>query len=221
MDQSTNTGPATHFHRNGQDGGILPPYSGEETACSKCSNSEAYTRYRPVQTLMLVAEWNGQPERRGPLPERLERECKNCDFKWDEDLCPPGCGMTVEALAHAIDNATPYPVELAPEVCTYVARYLLDCLHVSARTDHALWQYDAGRPPEPKEPTPAEPHAATDSAPVTLQELADALCEAPQAPPAYALDLSPECARHMAEEIWKTYELTRRHSLTVDGEGAT
>lgn len=167
MDQPTNTdtGPATHFHRNGADGGILPPHSGEETACSKCSNSGAYTRYRPAQALMLVTEWNGQLERRGPLTERLERECKNCDFKWDEALCPPGCGMTVEALAHAVDNATPYPVELHPEVCTYIARYLLDCLHVSARPDHPLWQFDAGRPdtgPAPQPETPPADRATTD-----------------------------------------------------------
>jgi len=201
---------------------ILAPFSGEETPCPKCSNPEAYTKYhRAIGPHMVLRDDNAGTLQRGPLPERLKRECKRCDYSWDEALCPPDCGMTVEALAHAIDNATPYPVELAPEVCTYVARYLLDCLHISARTDHALWQYDAGRPPEPKEPTPAEPHPATDSAPVTLQELADALCEAPQAPPAYALDLSPECARHMAEEIWKTYDLTRRHSLTVNGEGVT
>lgn len=167
MDQTTtDSGPATHFHRNGADGGVLPPYTGEETTCSKCSNSEAYTRYRPVQTLMLVVEWNGQLERRGPLPERLERECKNCDFKWDEDLCPPGCGMTVEALAHALAQATPFPMETPTEALTYTARQLLNMVTVTARPDHPVWQYDAGRPA----PAAATPVGICEAAHETREE---------------------------------------------------
>lgn len=127
-------------------GGILPPYSGEETACPKCSHGEAHTVYRSPLSGRLLRDWNDGAVQRGPLPERLERECRNCGFTWDESLCPPGCGMTVEALAHAVDNATPYPIDLAPEVCTFMARYLLECLHITARPEHPLWQYDDGRP---------------------------------------------------------------------------
>lgn len=203
----------------------LPPYSGEETPCPKCSNTRARTTWRPAvgrRTLSDLAHG-------GPLPERLERECERCDFQWDEALCPPGCGMTVEALAHAIDNSTPYPVELHTEVCTYMARYLLECLHVGARPDHPLWQYDEGRPPEQVEPTPAESCPPTAPAPeppadepVTLKELAGVLYAAPQAPPTWALDLSPECALHMAEQILKSFTVTRRTpAQTADAEGET
>lgn len=128
------------------DGTVLPPYSGEETACPKCSHSEARTVYRMALSGRQLRDWNDGAVQRGPLPERLERECMNCGFTWDESLCPPGCGMTVEALAHAIDNSTPYPVDLQPEVATYMARYLLECLRVAARPDHPLWQYDDGSP---------------------------------------------------------------------------
>lgn len=142
-------------------GCILPPYSGEQTPCPKCSYPTARTTHRPAVAFVRIQRSNGSWTK-GPLPERLERECERCDFQWDEALCPPGCGMTAEALAHAIDNATPYPVELHAEVCAFMARYLLDCLHVTARPDHPLWQYDDGRPgpgpaPEPEQaPTESE-----------------------------------------------------------------
>lgn len=128
-------------------GGTLPPYSGPQVVCAKCSHVGAFTEHHaagtPGRTLGSDTRWG----RVASLPERLERRCERCDFAWDEALCPPGCGMTVEALAHAIHNATPYPIELDREVRTFMARYLLECLHVTARPEHALWQYDDGRPP--------------------------------------------------------------------------
>jgi hypothetical protein len=133
---------------------ILPPYSGTETPCPKCSNPEADTRHQPALAPGMLLQSHGGRLRRGPLPERLQRECQRCEFRWDEALCPPGCGMTVEALAHALDNATPYPIELHPEVCTYAARYLLECLHITARPEHPLWQYDDGRPDPGPTPEP-------------------------------------------------------------------
>ncbi|MEW2568394.1 hypothetical protein [Streptomyces sp. NPDC047070] len=139
------------------EGGILPPYSGDDPLCPKCADTQAHTDYRPaIDTRRIAAEWNGKIVLRGPLPERLERTCTRCSYQWVETLCPPGPGMTVEALAHALDNSTPYPVDLDAEVRTVMARYLLDCLVVSARPDHPLWQYDAGQPPETVQPTPAE-----------------------------------------------------------------
>lgn len=217
MNSATPAEPATAHEE-----GMLPPYSDTETTCPKCAHGLAHTAYRSAagSRPILLVEWNGATVHRGPLPERLERECQRCGFQWDEALCPPACGMTVEALAYAVDNATPYPVDLDAEVCTYIARYLLGCLYVEARPDHPLWQYSAGRPSPPVHPQPAETCPASAPAPaleedqadgpVTVQELADALHAVPQAPPAWGLGLSPGCALHMAEQLWKTYILTRR-----------
>ncbi|MFD5788635.1 hypothetical protein ACFWH1_18680 [Streptomyces sp. NPDC127037] len=33
-------------------------------------------------------DYNGRTEMRGPLPERLERQCERCDYQWDEALNP-------------------------------------------------------------------------------------------------------------------------------------
>lgn len=166
--------------------GILPPYSGRETTCPKCSHPEADTQHRaPVRRGTWDRDDNGVL-RVGPLPERLERRCENCGFAWDEDLCPPGCGMTVEALAHAIDNATPYPIELAPEVCTYAARYLLECLHITARPEHPLWQYDDGRPAQAGQPETPPTDICEVPHPTTAEEDECERRRAPQAetPPA-------------------------------------
>ncbi|WP_019548574.1 hypothetical protein [Streptomyces sulphureus] len=67
----------------------LPPYSGEETPCPKCRYPEAYTLYRSA-TQAVLDEFNGRLQRRGPLPERLERQCQRCDYAWDEALVPDG-----------------------------------------------------------------------------------------------------------------------------------
>lgn len=161
-------------------GEILPPYSGPDSCCAKCSNLGAYTQHRrPVAPGVLIRSEDA-PLRRGPLPERLERRCERCDFTWDEALCPPGCGMTVEALAYAIDNATPYPLELSAKVCTFMAQYLLKCLMITARPEHPLWQYDAGRPAPSPAPQP-EPCPAICEEPHPTAEEEDA-CERRRAP---------------------------------------
>ncbi|MFD9422227.1 MULTISPECIES: hypothetical protein [unclassified Streptomyces] len=64
----------------------LPPFSGDDVECVKCSYTEAFTRYRPAS--WCLEEHNGRP-RTGPLPERLERACARCDFTWDEALFAP------------------------------------------------------------------------------------------------------------------------------------
>jgi hypothetical protein len=62
----------------------LPPFSGDETTCPKCSHTQAHTEYKP----------QGEPRSGSGSwgigdPERLERRCARCDFIWDEDLNPP------------------------------------------------------------------------------------------------------------------------------------
>ena len=61
----------------------LPPFSGDDTVCPKCSNQGAFTEYRAA----------GEPSTGSfvemGLPERLERRCGRCDFVWDEALNPP------------------------------------------------------------------------------------------------------------------------------------
>ncbi|WP_037870700.1 hypothetical protein [Streptomyces sp. SPB074] len=62
----------------------LPPYSGWEKKCPKCWTDNARTQYRlPLRAGALLALDSGQ-QRRGPLPERLERECAMCSYTWDE-----------------------------------------------------------------------------------------------------------------------------------------
>lgn len=61
----------------------LPPFSGDDAVCPKCSNEGAYTEHKPA----------GEP-RSGEFagigqPERLERRCDRCGFVWDEALNPP------------------------------------------------------------------------------------------------------------------------------------
>ncbi|WP_328434530.1 hypothetical protein [Streptomyces sp. NBC_00425] len=134
------------------DGGLLPPFSGVETVCSKCLSSDTYTWYRPAKASMPPDEFNGAL-RRVALPERLERQCTRCDFQWDEALAMDEPGMTVAALAHALDNSTPYPVELDGQVLAWMARELLRMLRITARPEHPVWQYSNGRPPPVVAPT--------------------------------------------------------------------
>jgi hypothetical protein len=64
----------------------LPPFSGDEPACPKCGHKGASTRYRNARPRALWNTWNDEIVMRGPLPERLQRECERCDFLWDEAL---------------------------------------------------------------------------------------------------------------------------------------
>lgn len=140
--------------------GILPPYSGDETTCAKCAHGTARTTYRPARVMRIHLDEDRV--RSGLLPERLERECERCEYRWDEALCPPGPGMTVDALAHALAHAVPFPLELPPEALDYTARMLLTMVVVDARPDHRVWQYDNGRPtPTSADTTPADRQATT------------------------------------------------------------
>ncbi|MEU6595066.1 hypothetical protein ABZ923_38715 [Streptomyces sp. NPDC046881] len=139
------------------DGGILPPYSAEQAVCPKCLYTEAFTWYRQALTRRVtIPDWNGAPARRGPLPQRHERECGRCTYRWDEALPVDQPGMTVDALVYALDNSLPYPHELDRTVMEYMATKLLGALNISARPEHPLWQYSDGRPTAPTAPQDPE-----------------------------------------------------------------
>ncbi|AWT42592.1 MULTISPECIES: hypothetical protein [Streptomyces] len=87
-----------------QSAEALPPYSGPDAPCPKCGNEGAGTQYRAPRIRGLW-EWNDANVMRGPLPERLQRNCDRCDFCWDEALTPPtpahNAGPTVAECAEA------------------------------------------------------------------------------------------------------------------------
>lgn len=62
---------------------------------------------------------------------------------------PAASTISVDDLAHALDNATPYPVELHSEVCQFMAERLLEMLTIHKQSDHDVWQ-----PEEPPAPGP-------------------------------------------------------------------
>ncbi len=153
--QTAAAGPADQPPANPDDGGgILPPFSGDDAECPKCLHPEADTEYRLSLPVRCLDAFNGR-HRPGPQPERLQRTCGRCGYQWDEALAVGEPGMTVDALAHAVDNASPYPYDLPREVCVFMARQLLEMCHVRARPDHALWRYDPGRPQPTVQPQPA------------------------------------------------------------------
>ncbi|MEU4256295.1 hypothetical protein AB0B42_00555 [Streptomyces fradiae] len=57
----------------------LPPYSGDDAECPKCSNLGAYTAWQPAEKL------GGHQL----TEEHLRRECKRCNYRWKEALNPP------------------------------------------------------------------------------------------------------------------------------------
>lgn len=62
----------------------LPPYSGENPTCAKCSHTEAMTEYKAQgEPRSGSGSWHGMGR------ERLERRCLRCGYQWDEDLNPP------------------------------------------------------------------------------------------------------------------------------------
>lgn len=107
-----------------------------------------------------------------PAPERVKHSGPNTRFcvlclsgeheRVDDDQPAGGAGgvagetgqATAAELAHAIDNSTPYPVELDPALCTFMAERLLEMLTVSKRPAHAVWQPEEppGPSPEPMDP---------------------------------------------------------------------
>jgi hypothetical protein len=68
--------------------------------------------------------------------------------------------ITAAELAHALDNSTPYPIELDRPVCEFMAERLLEMLTVGKRSEHPVWQPEEepelGEQPQPEEP-PAAP----------------------------------------------------------------
>lgn len=136
----------------------LPPFTGDMGSCPKCHHLYASTAYRAPLTAREREEWNGSP-RGGPLPERLERECERCSYRWDEavgpapDLPEP---LTAQELTHALNNAAPYPVELFPHVAEAMAANLVQMLNAYARPDYVPGDPDLEDRPRPAEDTHAE-----------------------------------------------------------------
>ncbi|MFB7162295.1 hypothetical protein [Streptomyces sp. NPDC056242] len=62
---------------------------------------------------------------------------------------------TAADVAHALDNATPYPIELSSKVCQFMASRLAEMLTIGKRLEHPVWQPEedlpAGPVPEPEE----------------------------------------------------------------------
>ncbi|XVV35024.1 hypothetical protein ACQPXT_13650 [Streptomyces sp. CA-100214] len=128
---------------------VLPPFSGDDTVCAKCRYLEAFTRYRPPLSDRTREKFNGIM-RRGPLPERLERSCTRCDYAWDEALpvdVQANGGVSIDDLVHALDNCTPYRVELDPPLLAHMAARLLGMVVVLPVRDHAVWQPEEEPPP--------------------------------------------------------------------------
>lgn len=57
----------------------LPPYSGDDALCPKCSNVGAQTEWREASRMGVTVL----------TPECLRRCCNCCDFEWDEAVNPP------------------------------------------------------------------------------------------------------------------------------------
>ncbi|MFD8509652.1 hypothetical protein ACFV27_00700 [Streptomyces antimycoticus] len=121
---------------------VLPPFSGDETVCAKCRNLEATVTYRQPLGRGLMDRFNGHL-RRTTLPERLERQCTRCDYQWDEALPVDDHadgGLTVEQVAHTLDDTTPYPIEIRVDILRWMAARLLERVVVFPVPDHPLWQ---------------------------------------------------------------------------------
>ncbi|MEU2487103.1 hypothetical protein ABZ593_21150 [Streptomyces sp. NPDC012617] len=127
---------------------VLPPFSGEQTECVKCSAIEAFTRFRPACPRGMW-DYNRSTAMRGPLPERLERQCQRCDYQWDEALNPsPGARpATAPEIAYALQQAARrWQADLPTDLLTQMAAELGEMLHVLARLDHPMWLPRPGRP---------------------------------------------------------------------------
>ncbi|MFJ3100324.1 hypothetical protein [Streptomyces sp. NPDC086835] len=108
------------------DGTELPPYSGPDTLCPKCSHDQAITRYRAEGEHGTDEHSPFGRSRRG---ERLERQCWSCDYVWDEALNPPAGDprlIDVPTLARALQEAhAGWALDLSPECAEHMARQLL------------------------------------------------------------------------------------------------
>lgn len=179
----------------------LPPYSGDDTTCVMCSHPAALTAYRPACTRTTV-EFNGRSTPRGPLPERLERSCQRCDYKWDEALNPAtdtgarpaGVLDLALALQHAHQG---WALDLPPEVAEHLAVALLGMFHIHVRPGQPVWMQPAPRPFVALPPdvvrqqldpslTPQVPAARPEAAPAPAPAPAPASAPAPGPAPASA-----------------------------------
>lgn len=65
----------------------LPPFSGDDPTCAKCGHVGARTEYRDVGSCehragpAVVLGWESN--------QRLHRECRRCDYAWDEAVIEP------------------------------------------------------------------------------------------------------------------------------------
>lgn len=65
----------------------LPPFSGDDTTCTKCGHVGAATEYRAHGECIHST---GPEISVGFDPnERLHRECRRCGYQWDEAINPP------------------------------------------------------------------------------------------------------------------------------------
>lgn len=78
--------------------------------------------------------------------------------------------LTAEELAHALDNSTPYPIELDGALCRFMAERLLEMTTAHKRPEHAVWQPDEELPAD--QPAPIDP-ATLAPAPVAQQPAAE------------------------------------------------
>ncbi len=137
----------------GQD---LPPYTGNAAVCAKCGYLLVSMEYQPPLSAHAMLRRNRRLVR-GPLPERQLRTCDRCRYQWDESVgtAPePLAPLTAEELAYALDNATPYPVDLAPELAAAMAARLAGMVTAYQRPGHPVWEpevHDARPTPAPSE----------------------------------------------------------------------
>lgn len=97
------------------EGEQLPPFSGGDPLCRKCSHVDAYTDYRAAGEPS-----SNEPPRLRPSPkgERLERRCGRCGFIWDEALVPPTA------------------VQLEAEVSTWLSEQIARALRTAPTSGH-------------------------------------------------------------------------------------
>ncbi|NUV54594.1 hypothetical protein G6W51_17080 [Streptomyces coelicolor] len=76
-------------------------------------------------------------------------------------------GISARDLAHALDNSTPYPVELTSTVAGFMAERLLEMLTISKRDEHPVWQPEEQPEPGPH-PQPEDPATLTEADPAAV-----------------------------------------------------
>ncbi|MFF3096756.1 hypothetical protein [Streptomyces cyaneofuscatus] len=158
----------------------LPPYSGEDALCAMCSHDLAYTYFR-AERARVQREFNGRMEWHHAFPARLERQCKRCDYQWDEALNPPpgpepARPATVAEVSEALQNAHQgWALDLSPGCADHMAGILLDLLLIDVRTDHPAWTKPArSRPLLAPPAAPADPDPAlTSPVPMAIMDQQD------------------------------------------------